>query len=71
MEKITNDEFKVTLRNDYAFKRAFGDEKNKVAVIDFLSCVLWIFPLRKLLIFSFWTRNYPRIIFRIKREFLM
>ncbi len=31
---------KITLRNDYAFKRVFGDRKNKVALMDFLGCVL-------------------------------
>ncbi len=34
------EKIKITLRNDYAFKRCFTDEKNKMAMIDFLSCVL-------------------------------
>ena len=36
------DEFKITLRNDYAFKRVLGCEKNKTALQDFLECVLSI-----------------------------
>ncbi len=35
-----DEKLKITLRNDYAFKRCFTDEKNKMAMIDFLSCVL-------------------------------
>ncbi len=37
---MQKEKFKITLRNDYAFKRVLGDKKNKVALIDFLSCVL-------------------------------
>ena len=36
MEKL----FKVTLRNDYAFKRVFGTEENKDVLQDFLECIL-------------------------------
>ena len=40
MEKL----FKVTLRNDYAFKRVFGTEENKDVLQDFLECILDIPP---------------------------
>ena len=36
MEKL----FKITLRNDYAFKRVFGTEENKVFLQDLLECTL-------------------------------
>ncbi|EMB30088.1 hypothetical protein HMPREF9727_00928 [Treponema denticola MYR-T] len=36
MEKL----FKVTLRNDYAFKRVFGTEENKDVLQDLLECIL-------------------------------
>ncbi|UTC75847.1 PD-(D/E)XK nuclease family transposase [Treponema sp. OMZ 792] len=36
MEKI----FKITLRNDYAFKRIFGTEENKDVLQDLLECIL-------------------------------
>lgn len=39
---MPDDEFKITLRNDYAFKRVLGCEKNKTALQDFLECVLSI-----------------------------
>ena len=32
--------FKVTLRNDYAFKRVFGTEENKDVLQDLLECIL-------------------------------
>ncbi|UTC75648.1 PD-(D/E)XK nuclease family transposase [Treponema sp. OMZ 792] len=32
--------FKITLRNDYAFKRVFGVEENKDILQDFLECIL-------------------------------
>ena len=32
--------FKITLRNDYAFKRVFGTEENKDVLQDFLECIL-------------------------------
>ena len=35
-----DDVFKITLRNDYAFKRVFGTEENKAVLQDFLDCVL-------------------------------
>ena len=40
MEKL----FKITLRNDYAFKRAFGVEENKDVLQDLLECILDIPP---------------------------
>ncbi|UTC66437.1 MULTISPECIES: Rpn family recombination-promoting nuclease/putative transposase [unclassified Treponema] len=40
MEKL----FKITLRNDYAFKRVFGVEENKDVLQDFLECILDIPP---------------------------
>ena len=36
--------FKVTLRNDYAFKRVFGTEENKDVLQDLLECILDIPP---------------------------
>ncbi|WP_428770095.1 Rpn family recombination-promoting nuclease/putative transposase [Treponema sp. HNW] len=39
-EKKSADVFKITLRNDYAFKRVFGTEENKAVLRDFLDCVL-------------------------------
>ncbi|EMB37567.1 Rpn family recombination-promoting nuclease/putative transposase [Treponema denticola] len=36
MEKL----FKITLRNDYAFKRVFGVEENKDVLQDLLECIL-------------------------------
>ena len=36
----SDDVFKITLRNDYAFKRVFGAEENKAVLQDFLDCVL-------------------------------
>jgi len=36
----SDDVFKITLRNDYAFKRVFGTEENKAVLQDFLDCVL-------------------------------
>ena len=36
--------FKITLRNDYAFKRVFGTEENKDVLQDFLECILDIPP---------------------------
>ncbi|UTY27039.1 Rpn family recombination-promoting nuclease/putative transposase [Treponema denticola] len=36
MEKL----FKITLRNDYAFKRVFGVEENKDILQDLLECIL-------------------------------
>ena len=38
MEKL----FKITLRNDYAFKRVFGVEENKDVLQDLLECILEI-----------------------------
>ena len=35
MEKL----FKITLRNDYAFKRVFGVEENKDVLQDLLECI--------------------------------
>ena len=32
--------FKITLRNDYAFKRIFGVEENKDVLQDLLECIL-------------------------------
>ena len=40
MEKL----FKITLRNDYAFKRVFGVEENKDVLQDLLECILDIQP---------------------------
>ena len=40
MEKL----FKITLRNDYAFKRVFGTEENKDVLQDLLECILDIQP---------------------------
>ena len=40
MEKL----FKITLRNDYAFKRVFGTEENKDVLQDLLECILDIPP---------------------------
>ena len=40
MEKL----FKITLRNDYAFKRVFGMEENKDVLQDLLECILDIPP---------------------------
>ena len=40
MEKL----FKITLRNDYAFKRVFGVEENKDVLQDLLECILDILP---------------------------
>ena len=40
MEKL----FKITLRNDYAFKRVFGAEENKDVLQDLLECILDIPP---------------------------
>lgn len=39
-ENKSDDVFKITLRNDYAFKRVFGTEENKAVLQDFLDCVL-------------------------------
>ncbi|UTC63986.1 PD-(D/E)XK nuclease family transposase [Treponema sp. OMZ 788] len=39
-----NQLFKITLRNDYAFKRIFGSEENKDVLQDFLECILDISP---------------------------
>ncbi|WP_428769423.1 Rpn family recombination-promoting nuclease/putative transposase [Treponema sp. HNW] len=39
-KKKSNDVFKITLRNDYAFKKVFGSEENKAVLQDFLDCVL-------------------------------
>ena len=39
-EKQADDVFKITLRNDYAFKKVFGTEENKTVLKDFLDCVL-------------------------------
>ena len=36
--------FKITLRNDYAFKRVFGTEENKDVLQDLLECILDIPP---------------------------
>ena len=36
--------FKVTLRNDYAFKKVFGTEENKDVLQDLLECILDIPP---------------------------
>ena len=36
--------FKLTLRNDYAFKRVFGAEENKDVLQDLLECILDIPP---------------------------
>ena len=36
--------FKITLRNDYAFKRVFGTEENKDVLQDLLKCILDIQP---------------------------
>ncbi|MGP1601400.1 Rpn family recombination-promoting nuclease/putative transposase [Treponema sp.] len=36
----SDDVFKITLRNDYAFKKVFGTEENKTVLQDFLDCVL-------------------------------
>jgi len=36
--------FKITLRNDYAFKRVFGMEENKDVLQDLLECILDIPP---------------------------
>ena len=36
--------FKITLRNDYAFKRVFGVEENKDVLQDLLECILDIPP---------------------------
>jgi len=36
--------FKITLRNDYAFKRVFGTEENKDVLQDLLKCILDIPP---------------------------
>ena len=36
--------FKITLRNDYAFKRVFGMEENKDVLQDLLECILDILP---------------------------
>ena len=36
--------FKVTLRNDYAFKQVFGTEENKDVLQDLLECILDIPP---------------------------
>ena len=40
MEKL----FKITLRNDYAFKRVFGVEENKDILQDLLECIIDIPP---------------------------
>ena len=40
MEKL----FKITLRNDYAFKRVFGVDENKDVLQDLLECILDIPP---------------------------
>jgi len=39
-ENKADDVFKITLRNDYAFKKVFGTEENKAVLQDFLDCVL-------------------------------
>ena len=39
-ENKSDDVFKITLRNDYAFKKVFGTEENKAVLQDFLDCVL-------------------------------
>ena len=36
--------FKITLRNDYAFKRVFGVEENKDVLQDLLECIVDIPP---------------------------
>ena len=36
--------FKITLQNDYAFKRVFGVEENKDVLQDLLECILDIPP---------------------------
>ena len=36
--------FKITLRNDYAFKRVFGVEENKDVLQNLLECILDIPP---------------------------
>lgn len=36
--------FKITLQNDYAFKRVFGTEENKDILQDLLECILDIPP---------------------------
>ena len=42
MKNDTN--FKITLRNDYAFKRIFGTEENTDILQDLLDCILDILP---------------------------
>ena len=42
MKDDTN--FKITLRNDYAFKRIFGTEENTDILQDLLECILDILP---------------------------
>ncbi|EMB33852.1 Rpn family recombination-promoting nuclease/putative transposase [Treponema denticola] len=42
MKNDTN--FKITLRNDYAFKRIFGTEENTDILQDLLECILDILP---------------------------
>ena len=42
MKNDTN--FKITLRNDYAFKRIFGTEENPDILQDLLECILDILP---------------------------
>ena len=42
MKNDTN--FKITLRNDYAFKRIFGTEENTDILQNLLECILDILP---------------------------
>ena len=44
MEFYMKQLFKITLRNDYAFKRVFGSEENKDVLQDLLECILDIPP---------------------------
>lgn len=37
---MNNNSFSMKVKNDYVFKRIFGDENNKDILIDFLKAVL-------------------------------
>ena len=46
MNKINNSDFIMKPKNDYVFKRIFGDERNSDILISFLESVLKIHILK-------------------------
>ena len=53
--------FKITLRNDYAFKRVFGTEENKDVLQDLLECIL-----DSNMFFNYWKIDIYMVISLIK-----